>query len=85
MAFYGLVQSTYLWFGNWKKTLENFGFSQLKYDNASFYNTSWSLYIIIYIDNIKAFCLNNTIISYIEKVSIVKIQIKKHKQYYLIS
>ncbi len=56
MALYGLVQSAYLWFGDLKKTLEDFGLTQFKHDDALFYNTSCSLYITVYVDDIKAFC-----------------------------
>ena len=47
MAFYGLVQSAYLWFGDLKATLEDFGLFQSKHDNTLFYDTSRSLYITV--------------------------------------
>ena len=56
MALYGLVQSAYLWFGELKGTLKDFGLTQSKHDDALFYNTSRSLYITVYVDDIKVFC-----------------------------
>lgn len=55
MALYGLVQSAYLWFGDLKATLEDFGLSQSNHNDALFYDTSRSLYITVYVDHIKAF------------------------------
>ena len=62
MAFYGLVQSAYLWFGDLKPTLDDYGLIQSKHDNVLFYNTLRSLYITIYLDDIKAFYPDNTTI-----------------------
>ena len=62
MALYGLVQNAYLWFGDLKATLKDFGLSQSKHDDALFYDTRRSLYITIYVDDIKAFCLDNATI-----------------------
>ena len=62
MAFYGLVQSPYLWFRDLKATLENFGLSQSKHDDTLFYDTSRSLYITVYIDDIKVFCADDATI-----------------------
>ncbi len=47
MAPYRLVQSEYLWFGDLKGTLKDFGLTKSKNDDASFYNTSGSLYITV--------------------------------------
>lgn len=62
MAFYGLVQNAHLWFGNLKGISENFNLTQSKHDNVLFYNTSWNLYITVYVDDINAFCPNDTTI-----------------------
>lgn len=56
MALYRLVQSAFLWFGDLKATLKDCDLSQSKHDDALFYDTRCSLYITIYIDDIKAFC-----------------------------
>lgn len=44
MALYGLVQGAYLWFCDLKRTLEDFGLTQSKYDDALFYDTSKLVY-----------------------------------------
>ena len=62
MAFNRLVQSAYLWFGDLKATLKDFGLSQSKYNDTLFYDIAHSLYITIYVDDIKAFCPDNTTI-----------------------
>ena len=62
MALYRLVQSAYLWFGDLKATLEDFGLFQSKHDDALFYDTSCSLYITVYIDDIKVSCADDTTI-----------------------
>ena len=62
MALYGLVQSAYLWFGDLKATLKDFDLSQSKHDDALFYDTSRSLYITVYVDNIKTFCADDATI-----------------------
>ena len=62
IALYRLVQSAYLWFGNLKATLEDFGLSQSKHDDALFYDTLHSLYITVYVDDIKAFCADDATI-----------------------
>lgn len=67
MALYKLVYSTYLWFSDLKGILEDFGHTWLKYDDVLFYNTFQSLYITIYVDNIKAFYLDDTIILTLKK------------------
>ena len=55
MALYGLVQSAYLWFEDLKATLEDFGLFQSKHDDVLFYDTLRSLYITVYVDDIRAF------------------------------
>ena len=67
IALYGLVQSKYLWFGDIKTTLEDFGFTQLKHEDVLFYNISHSLYITVYVDDIKVFCLDDTNILILKK------------------
>ena len=62
MGLYRLVQSAYLWFDYLKATLKDFGLSQLKHDDALFYDPRHSLYIPIYVNNIKAFCPDNVTI-----------------------
>lgn len=68
MIHYGLVQSVYLCFSNQKAILKDFSFSQSKYNNILFYDTLCSLYIIVCVDNIKAFCINDATISRYKKI-----------------
>ena len=76
MALYGLVQSAYLWFGDLKATLEDFGLTQSKHDDALFYDTLRSLYITVYVDDIKAFCPDDTTILTLKKHLQSKYQLK---------
>lgn len=62
-----LVQSTYLWFGELKGIWKNFGFTQSKHNDALFYNTFYSLFINIYVDDIKVFYLGNITILILKK------------------
>ena len=62
MVFYGLVQSAYLWLRDLMATLEDFGLFQSNHDDALFYDTLCSLYITVYIDDIKAFYVEDAII-----------------------
>lgn len=62
-----LVQSTYLWFGKLKGVLQNFGFTQSKHNDVLFYNTFYSLFINVYVDDIKVFYLGNIIIFILKK------------------
>lgn len=62
MALYRLVQNANLWFDDLKGILEDFDFFRAKRDNTLFYDISSTLYTIVYIDYIKAFCPDNTMI-----------------------
>ena len=67
MALYRLVERAYLWFGDLKATLEDFGLSQVKHDDALFYNISRSLYITVYVDDIKVFYADDATILTLKK------------------
>ena len=54
-ALYGLVQSANLWFDNFKGKAIDFGLKQSKFDDTLFYHPSKSLYITVYVDDIKIY------------------------------
>ncbi len=56
MALYGLVQSAYLWFEEFKEKLLLYGLVQLKHDDTLLYDTARNFYVTVYVDNVKAFC-----------------------------
>jgi hypothetical protein len=52
---YGLVQSPHLWFDEIKGTLIEYGLAQSKHDEPLFFDTKRSLYVTLYVDDIKVF------------------------------
>ena len=56
MALYGLVQSAYLWFEEFKEKLLLYGLVQSQHDDALFYDTARNLYVTVYVDDVKVFC-----------------------------
>lgn len=59
LALYELVQSAHLWFDEIKDKLLIYGLVQSKHDEALFFNTRKSLYVTVYVDDIKAFAPTN--------------------------
>jgi hypothetical protein len=59
---YKLVQSAYLWFQEIKIKMFAYDLIQSKHDEALFFDQKRSLYVIVYVDDIKIFVLINQII-----------------------
>jgi hypothetical protein len=59
---YGLVQSAYLWFQQIKAKMLAYGLIQSKHDEALFFDQKRSLYVIIYVNDIKVFASNDQVI-----------------------
>ena len=59
-ALYGLVQSAYLWFTDIKGTFLSFGLTQSKHDDSLFFDTKRKLYVTVYVDDIKAYCRDDS-------------------------
>ncbi len=49
------MQSPHLWFDEIKRTLIAYGLVQSKHDEALFFDTKRSLYVTLYVDDIKGF------------------------------
>jgi hypothetical protein len=59
---YDLVQSVYLWFQEIKMKMLAYDLIQSKHDEALFFNQKRSLYVIVYVNDIKIFVSINQMI-----------------------
>ena len=60
---YKLIQSGHLWFKKFNSSLKIFELTQFKWNKAVFFDAGCQLYIILYVNDIKIFCLNEASIS----------------------
>jgi hypothetical protein len=62
LGLYGLVQSAYFWFQEIKIKMLAYGLIQSKHDEALFFDQKRSLYVTVYVDDIKVFVSINQMI-----------------------
>ena len=56
LALYGLMQSAYLWFKTIKAKFIEYGLVQSQHNETLFFSIEKSLYVIVYVDDVKTFC-----------------------------